>query len=943
MASLFRKFFTKLGILPGYGLRAGLMFSYIFLIIASLLIVKPVRTSLFLTRFGPEQLPYVFMLVAAVSALVAVGYFRLSSIIRLGRLITHSLWLSALIFILTWVLLQSAYVPDWFIYAFYVWVAIFGVIGASQFWLLANYVFNAREAKRLFGFLGAGAITGGIFGGYLTNFIVPLIGTQNLILICVVFIFVNLIKLRLIWIKHARKNYHESVSARQRKVRQVTTKHPIQLLFSSRHLVYMAGLIGIGVLVASLVEYQFNAIASEKIREEDLLTAFFGFWYSSISLAALAIQLFMTTPVLRKFGVTPSLYFLPSGILIGATALLVAPSLGTAVLIRLLEGGFKQSINKAGLELLALPIPSVLKNRTKTFTDMFVPNTAEGIGGLLLLILIGFFGFSVQYLSIVIFAFLGIWVALIHLVKREYVGSFRQAIEKRSVNLEELTVNVNDASVREMLERILEGENSKQILYVLQILEETNVEEIAPFLNRLIAHPAPVVKAQVLRMAAPMDDLDFKMQAHDLVQSDDEIVQAAAIDYICRRAPDPVAVLEEYLKSADIRVQAAAGLAAAQIYRSNPQMRKAMDVVRLRDASIAHQQSLELSAADQEYLRINEAEIIGQAQAEELYPYLHELLQVDSVRILRAAVKAAGMTGAPEFIPGLIDHLDTKLVRSYARLALAEYGDDVIDELVEKLEDSDTKAMLRYGIIKVLALIGSRKAVKVLQERLDQENVERRYIILKALNKIRDKSPELKIDAKRINALIEKEVQHRYGLLEVLHQHRESGKQSSDQTKFDIESAQGLLERALEERLTFNLERIFRLLGLHYPQDDIYYAYLGIVSQNAVLHANALEFLENLLDFQLKQQIIPLTDTKHVDHSFSTGTWRWDEREEVDQHYLSRLLQASDSWLNACALFFIAQSGDEQWRSIAQQRTSSNVPLVKETAEYAVNRLKSPE
>ena len=81
----------RFGLQEGEGRRTILMFSYVFLIIASLLVVKPVRNSLFLTAFGPQQLPYAFILAALVSALVASLYARLASRFALDRLI--SVWL----------------------------------------------------------------------------------------------------------------------------------------------------------------------------------------------------------------------------------------------------------------------------------------------------------------------------------------------------------------------------------------------------------------------------------------------------------------------------------------------------------------------------------------------------------------------------------------------------------------------------------------------------------------------------------------------------------------------------------------------------------------------------------------------------------------------------------------------------------------------------------
>jgi len=926
----------KLGIQSGHGIRASLMFSYIFLIIATLLVVKPVRTSLFLSVCGAEQLPYVFMLVAAVSAVVAVFYSKLASRIHLGRLVTGSLILSIFLFTLLWVLLRLDLDDAWFVYFFYIWVAIFGVISASQFWLLANYVYNAREAKRIFGFLGAGAIAGGIFGGYLTNFVVPIFGTDNLLLICVLFLMLTLVALRWIWPRYARRNYREGMVQSRKKRQQAMSTKPIKLLFGSKQLLYLSALIGVGVLVSSLVEFQFNTIASEAIPNEDKLTAFFGFWYSSISVAALVVQLVVTSRLFSRFGITPSLYFLPAGILVGASAVLFIPGLVSATLLRVLEGGFKQSINKSGTELLALPIPSVIKNRTKIFTDMLVPNTAEGLGGALLLFFTIIIGLKVQYISLIIFSMLIIWAVLIHLVKREYVNAFRQAIEKRSVNLEELTINVNNASVRRIIERVLDSENPRQVLYVLQLLEDSPEASVQPYIEKLIDHPSPEVRAQVLRIARNIPDLDLSETAEKLVEENAEKIRLAAIDYLCHRTTDPVSVLNRFRFSDDVDLQIAATKAAVIFYQENAQARKLMQPEQMRSESLHHLESLKLKPQQKNKLLANDAELIGLLNLEELYPALHGYLDSDSVSVLRSALQAAGQTRSPQFISRLIEHMNTKLVRSYARSALAEYGDEVIDILVEKIKDTECPNLIRYGAIRVLSLIASPRAIRELFQALQTDDLELRYAIVKALNKIKDTNPDLKLDSKRIIQLAREEVDYRYQLLTILDQHQ---RQSEADVEENLIAARRLLEKAIEERLALNLERLFRILALQYSQDDIYAAYLGILSRNAILHANAVEFLDNILSVELKQLLIPVVEQKIESEAFSAGLSAMKDESETD--YLNALLNSPDNWLNACALYYIAESGDNLWNEAVQNKIRHSVPIVSETAQFAVNRLKN--
>ena len=49
---------------------------------------------------------------------------------------------------------------------------ILAILLISQFWTLANDVYDPRQAKRIFGFIGGGASLGGATGAGLTAFLV---------------------------------------------------------------------------------------------------------------------------------------------------------------------------------------------------------------------------------------------------------------------------------------------------------------------------------------------------------------------------------------------------------------------------------------------------------------------------------------------------------------------------------------------------------------------------------------------------------------------------------------------------------------------------------------------------------------------------------------------------------------------------------------------------
>ena len=67
---------------------------------------------------------------------------------------------------------------------FYVWVNCFGIIAPVQAWSFANSLFDTRQAKRLFGLIGAGASLGAITGGVMARYLVePVGGAVNLLLV----------------------------------------------------------------------------------------------------------------------------------------------------------------------------------------------------------------------------------------------------------------------------------------------------------------------------------------------------------------------------------------------------------------------------------------------------------------------------------------------------------------------------------------------------------------------------------------------------------------------------------------------------------------------------------------------------------------------------------------------------------------------------------------
>ncbi len=926
----------------GEGRRALMMWIYIFLIISSLLIVKPVVISMFLTRFGVEQLPFVFILVAVFAAGISSLYSELLKKAPVHRLIVKTLKISIAFLFMFWSFLQLNLLPGWIIYIFYVFVAIFAVISSSQFWILANVIFNAREAKRLFGFIGSGAIAGGIFGGYLTNFLAPVISSENLIFICIGFLLLCIPITNNLWKDYFRNAEHRKLY-RAHPV-SVTAVHPVRIIRQSKHLIYLASIVGTGVLVAKLIEYQFGAIAAREITNEDQLTAFFGFWLSNLNIASLLIQLFVTRRVVGVFGVGTSLLFLPVGILIGAVTIFITPVLWAGVFIKITDGSLKNSINKAGIELLALPIPVEIKNQAKSFIDVFVDSFATGIGGLLLIFLTYGFDFSIRQISLIIILLLSLWIYLVTRIRKEYVNSFRLKIESNKINSNSDLPDIQNESVFGGFIKILEGKNESQILQVLKMVKPIQNDRLLPCFQKLLNHSSGEIKLEVLRNIYFYKHVDLSAEVENLIQDPDLEIKTEAIHYLFQRAGGQrIEKLSSFLQSPDITVRSAALLCAARESRNNPELKQQFRVKESVN-ELMKDLRLQTNKSHTKSLKTLASRVIDAADIPELYPYLHILLSDSDPDVLKAAILAAGSSKNMDFIPVLIRMQKKKRLWKYTYEALLAFGPEILDVLNEHLNNPYVERNIRLSIPALIANFRNQKAVDVLVKNLQLKDALVRYEVINALYDLRLNSPALNFHVPNLANRIFAEANDYVNTLAFLYSQVRAETISgagnlSDPNQTKLHEARNMLIKALEDRLDNNLERIFRLLGLKYPPEDIENVYSGISSSKPDVRVNAVEFLDNVLESDLKKIIIPIVETTMISSVIDKTLEQFGLKIKSEHECLTTLLSSEDTTLQIRTLYLVSQLKDEKYLPFIGSLVNSPDPKVRKMAGFALKHI----
>lgn len=917
---------------------------YIFLVITVLLIVKPTVNALFLSALGAEKLPYGYLMVATVAILSSFLYNRALKKYSFKRVAIVTLTAFSISFVILSIALHFQFLETWVLYVYYVLISLFAVVVTSQFWILANMVYNAREAKRLFGFIGAGAIAGGIFGGYLTTFISTSFGNKVSILIAGLLILCCIPVLYRIW--HIRLR-ELSVYSRKKKVYQETSpdRNAYQLILGSKHLLFLALIIGIGVLVAKLVDFQFSDFAHRSIPDSNELASFFGFWFSSFNVVALLLQLFVTNKILSYLGVTTTLLILPLSIAVISLLFIAVPELWVIIIIKGLDGSFKQSINKAAAELSILPIPYPIKNQAKSFIDIVVDSIATGLAGCLLIFVIKGMALDASYVTILTLFFLLIWLVLIYKLRDAYFDSFRmnlQSLLTKEVSskrkfYKEYTISAS--------RQILQKGDEQEILTLLSRLSETKITTLKPQIIKLLDHPSNAIK-----IAAIGELYYYKVgtaygKVKSLLHTDDDALIVSVLQYLLRHTKiDDDIVYLTYLDHSEHKISNAALLCLAQDFGTNKLLAERFhlrDRIAKQIERLGTPEGLENSTETSKLLLT-----IAYAGMNEFYYFISLHFSNKDKYVAKQAIDAAGITTDPIFVGHLLQHLENKKLRKAAIKSLTQYGPEITKTLLKLESEEAFNPTIKRNLPKVVASFNTQSAIRILFKFLESNNLLVRQSASKSLLKISNRNPSLSIDRRRVTKYILAESNYYKSIFNALATFTQlinrGQHQDEDPTgkNTEILLAREALVLLLREQIDLSLSSIFTLLSIRYNQDDIMAAYVGLKSDNTAAKVNAIEFLDNLLHIKLKSKILPLLEYNIIETKQS-DTAHYELQVNSEFTTIRNLIRNRNRHINIGMLHLIEILEDQRYIPITKAFTKHKSKKISELATRVLEQLKS--
>jgi ATP:ADP antiporter, AAA family len=836
----------------------ALLFLTCLLILAFQYATKSVRQSTFIDALGAARLPWVYLAVALASYPFLRLYSALANRTDRERLIVATCAAIGATMVGFWWLYRFPW--EWVPVVFYVWISIVYVSLVSQFWIFADHLLDARQAKRLFGLIGAGGLLGAIAGGQVARLASGRFGTRGSLLVAAGILFAVV---ALVGWAGRRRGATAPASRAHPEPPGERARGGLVTLRGSRHLQAIALVMVLTVMVAQVVDLQFNWAVERATTTLDQRTAFFGNFFTIMGVSAFLFQMLFTARIHRLLGVGFAMRVLPSTMGVGTLVLFAAAGAAPALLLpaaymlKIGENGLRHSLDQATRELLFLPVPARARLAAKAFIDVFVQRGAKGLAALLLLP-VTFGLFDPVQAGWVSLGLIVCWLAITGWAHREYVRSFRDGLERRTVDLS-APVTLSDARALEIVIESLGSADRRQVLQGLELLASHGKGRLVTPL--LLHHDDPEVRCRTLEILADGRRRDgLQLVVRCLADADAEVRATAGRALAELEAGGLPALMRPQLHDPDPRVR---GAAAACLVEAGDAVDRGAAATAIEDL---------LSDAEPA-ARAEAAKAIGSLPDPQLQPELMQLLYDREALVVREAISAVqrrarrqGPSGL--FVPTLVGHLRDRRLKHDAREALVAQGVGIVPLLARFLGDPAEDLWVRRALPKTLARIGGEEAARALVEALERR--QDTFLVRKLVEALRalPEADRGRCERSRIVEQLRLEARaYAEAFIQLVSLGlAERGTLVGPLVRWlPVDPGPELVEQLLAERLEAHLENLLGLLAVHHPQGPIQGVRRGVMSGEPRLRGHALEYLDNALSGAERRWVFAVIDDLPLD------------------------------------------------------------------------------
>ena len=402
---------------PGEGGTAVMMFANVFLILLAYYFIKPLREGWIAVSdveglSKMEVKAYSSFLQSIILLFVVGWYARLADCCDRVTLFTRATLFCISNMVIFWFLQ-----PNFFFerlplsgIVYYLWVGMFGVFVVAQFWTFCADIYTDERGKRMLPFIAIGATSGAAAGSWLVDQLVKsgLVPTEALLLVAIAPLVISIVLVRRVEQREGQRAGHVVETALGEGTGAASSQKAS--LWSGAKLVLASKFLLLAALVtlctnwvntngenllfrviqeALAVTAQEQGIADGQpmlafIR--DGTTAFYGNFYFWVNIAALLLQAFVASRLLKYGGFAAILLVLPVIALMSYSVMALLPVLAVVKLMKIAENATDYSLNNTSRHVLWLPVSSAMKFRGKPAIDTLYVRLGDGLAAITVLV-----------------------------------------------------------------------------------------------------------------------------------------------------------------------------------------------------------------------------------------------------------------------------------------------------------------------------------------------------------------------------------------------------------------------------------------------------------------------------------------------------------------------------------------------------------------------------
>ena len=784
-------------------------------------------------------LPLGYIASAAVGYAVLFVYRRLEPRISFARLLVGNL---SFLFISVGILGVLSVLPvggaglaaGALAFCVYVWFRVLFSLRNVLFWSLANFFFDLRQGKRLFGLISTGEVISALIGFFSIPLLLRIDSFEgaHLILICMFFLAAWLVFL-LFTIRAFKDKFAEGriQKAAQRQV----TSQPVR--FTDSRYMLLFGLLAVFPMFAIYVDYIFLNAARIQF-DVKAIGSFIALFYGFARIVEFFFKTVISGKLINRLGLGVGLAVLPAALLVSTGLATLSGVMGIGILLfifvslgRLFDRVLRPSVNDPSFQVLFQPLPEDQRIAFQPKIEGTARQLGTALVGVLLIVFGVFFtnggfgnpesGFKVHVfvvaLGILLIILIG-WLVTVRLMDRAYRLRLKEILTETSVQGNERAKPFESADMLAVLqERLRYAPRQKVVdaLHVLQMMEPSVAQELV---NDLLTHEDPFLREAALKEIGVL-----KMTS----------------------ASEPVARLLEAEAEPGVRERACAVLRVLQKARADGQCPRQM----------AH-----FARSDAVEDRVYAARLLAQDEALRSPDLLTHLLQDGDLTVRQAAIAATAPLAYQALWPLVVANLASSTCFYPAMAALVKSGPAMLPSLKSFANKMIERPRVLQRILRIYERIDHPDTTSLLW---DQINHPSDLVKDQALRSLSFRNFKLHRDQR---AVLRQKIDDTLAVFTW-----------NAAARLDLENVSEAepVYQSLEREFAGCRKRLFRLLAVLYDDTSIRLVQERLRNGDEEEQVFALELLDVLLDqdqdmksgiFAVIEQLPPVRCLKRLDY-----------------------------------------------------------------------------